>query len=130
MGVFEKIAAFATSGMRAQAYRMQVSSENVANVDTYGYRRKLVSFDKAYNRELQMQEVKVDRVFLDSKPGDERFEPNHPLADENGYVTLSNVNMLTEFADIREANRSYEAGIEVFRQARDMYASLLDILKR
>jgi len=68
-------------------------------------------------------------MFLDQKEGERVFDPSHPLADGDGYVIMSNVNMMTEFADAREATRSYDAGLEVFRQARDMYTSLLDILK-
>ncbi|MEM9015097.1 MAG: flagellar basal body rod protein FlgC [Pseudomonadota bacterium] len=127
---FGKISAQSISGMRAQAYRMQVVSENIANIDTHGYRRKLVSFENTYDSTARADLVQVDRVFLDSKPGAELFDPHHPFADENGYVRMSNVNLMTEFADAREANRSYEAGLQVFRQARDMYNSLLDILRR
>ena len=130
MNPFQKISAFSTSGMRAQAQRLQVVSENIANVDTHGYRRKLVSFESTYNRTKQVDELAVGRVTLDPTPGDRLFEPNNPFADEQGYVVTSNVNLLTEFADAREASRSYEAGLEMLRQARQMYTSLLDILKK
>lgn len=130
MNSFDKIASLATSGMRAQAYRIQLASENIANADTYGYRRKLASFENVFNAESGNLEVRIGRILLDPKPGEEVFDPTNPLANESGYVAKSNVNMLTEFSDVREANRSYEAGLEVFKQARDMYASLLDVLKR
>lgn len=130
MNPFEKASATVSSGLRAQAYRLQVVSENLANADTHGYRRKLVSFDNVYDSTMGGDIVQVGRVTLDSSPPAEVFDPNHPLANESGYVTTSNVNIMTEFADAREASRSYEAGLQVFRQVRDMYASLLDILKR
>lgn len=129
MNPFDKISAAATSGMRAQAQRLQVVSENIANVDTHGYKRKQVTFENVYDRSEDVTRVEIDRMFLDQKEGERVFDPSHPLADGDGYVIMSNVNMMTEFADAREATRSYDAGLEVFRQARDMYTSLLDILK-
>lgn len=129
MNPFDKITSAATSGMRAQAQRLQVVSENIANVDTHGYQRKLLSFENVYDRASGVSKVEVGRMFLDQTPREEVFDPTHPFANESGYVVMSNVNMMTEFADAREATRSYDAGLEVFRQARDMYSSLLDILK-
>ena len=130
MNPFDKISAAAMSGMRAQAQRLQVTSENIANADTHGYKRKLVTFENVYDRKAEATHVEIGRMYLDQTPGENVFDPNHPFANEEGYVTMSNVNMMTEFADAREATRSYEAGLEVFKQARDMYSSLLDILKR
>ena len=129
MNPFDKITSAATSGMRAQAQRLEVVSENIANVDTHGYQRKLLTFENVYDRSSGVSKVEVGRMFLDQAPREEVFDPTHPFANEKGYVVMSNVNMMTEFADAREATRSYDAGLEVFRQARDMYASLLDILK-
>ena len=130
MNPFEKISALTLSGMRAQAQRMQVVSENIANADTHGYQRKLVTFENVFDRTQDVNRVELGRVSLDPKEGDKLFEPNHPFADEEGYVVKSNVNIMTEFADARESNRSYSAGLEVHRQARDMYTALLDILRR
>jgi len=130
MNPFDKISSSAMSGMQAQAQRLQVVSENIANADTHGYKRKLVSFESVFDRNKETTRVEIGRMFLDQTPGEEVFDPSHPFANEDGYVTMSNVNMMTEFADAREATRSYEAGLEVFSQARDMYKSLLDILKR
>jgi len=109
---------------------MQLISENLANADTHGYRRKLVAFDKAHDATTGAELVKVSRVMLDPSQGKEIYDPSHPLANESGYVAMSNVNTLTELADAREANRSYEAGLQIFRQAREMYAGLIDILRR
>ena len=130
MNVFGKSMDAAASGMRAQGFRMRVVSENVANTDTPGYRRKTITFDNAYNRETQTNHVVVDRMQLDQSPFETVHDPSHPMADENGNVELSNVNLMFEMADGREAHRSYEANLATFQQARQMYSSLLDILKR
>ncbi|MEX6634712.1 flagellar basal body rod protein FlgC [Hyphococcus lacteus] len=129
MNPFDKISSLATSGMRAQAQRLEVVSENIANKDTHGYQRKMVAFENVFDRNEGVNRVEVGDAFLDQTPGEEIFDPSNPFANENGYVVMSNVNMMTEFADAREATRSYDAGLEVFRQARDMYSSLLEILK-
>ncbi len=130
MDAFSRISSIVSSGLKAQAYRLQLVSENLANADTHGYRRKLVTFDSAVDKATGADLVRVARVSLDRKEGERLFDPTHPLADENGYVLMSNVDMMTELADAREANRTYEAGLQIVRQARDMYAGLLDILKR
>ncbi len=130
MNPFEKISALAVSGMQVQAQRMQVVSENIANVDTHGYQRKLVTFNTVYDRATGESRVEIGRQYLDPAPRERVFDPSHPFADEEGYVTMSNVSVMTEFADAREATRSYDAGLQVLRQAREMYASLLDILNR
>lgn len=120
----------AASGMRAQGFRMRVVSENIANTDTPGYQRKTLSFDNAYDPETKLNLVKVDRMALDKSPVERVYDPAHPMADESGHVSLSNVSLMMEMADGREASRSYEANLATFQQARQMYSSLLDILKR
>ena len=120
----------AASGMRAQGFRMRVVSENIANTDTPGYQRKTLSFDNAYDPETKLNLVKVDRMALDKSPVERVYDPAHPMADESGHVSLSNVSIMMEMADGREASRSYEANLATFQQARQMYSSLLDILKR
>lgn len=130
MDAFSRISAAVASGLRAQAYRLQLVSENLANADTHGYRRKLVAFDHAIDKASGGDIVRVGRVMLDPSEGARIFDPAHPFADESGYVLMSNVDMMTEIADAREANRSYEAGLQIVRQAREMYQGLMDILKR
>lgn len=130
MNPFRQATAAVMSGLQAQATRLRIVSENLANADTHGYRRKLVSFDAIFDRKTGAERIEVGPVRLDPAPLAETFDPTHPFADARGYVAGSNVNMMTEFADAREAGRSYEAGLEAFRQARDMYGALLDILKR
>lgn len=130
MNIFAKTSATAASGLRAQAYRLQVVAQNIANVDTHGYRRKIVAFDQHFDRARQSPIVRIGRIGLDPSPRERIFDPGHPLADADGYVEMSNVNMLTEIADAREANRSYQAGLQILAQARQMYSGLLEALKR
>jgi flagellar basal-body rod protein FlgC len=114
-----------SSGMSAQSHRLRFSSENLSNVDTPGYKRKLM-----FLREMGEGGVRISRQGLSSKPGQERYDPAHPLADQNGMVTMSNVDLMTELADAREARRSFDANLQAFRQAQGFYRGLLDILKR
>jgi flagellar basal-body rod protein FlgC len=117
----------AVQGMELQSKRMGISSENISNVDTPGYRRKLLMVSPQQATGAQFMET---RVRLDQSEGVRSFDPEHPMADADGYVTMSNVSLVTELADMREANRSYEANLNAFQQARTMYRSLLDVLRR
>jgi flagellar basal-body rod protein FlgC len=117
----------AVQGMELQSKRMGISSENISNVDTPGYRRKLLMVSPQQTTGDQFMET---RVRLDQSEGVRSFDPEHPMADADGYVTMSNVSLVTELADMREANRSYEANLNSFQQARTMYRSLLDVLRR
>lgn len=130
MNIFAKTSAIAASGLRAQAYRLQIVAQNVANADTPGYRRKTISFDQSFDRATQTEAVKVSKIGLDPSPRERVFEPAHPLADAEGYVEGSNVNVITELADAKEANQSYQAGLQIVAQVRQMYSNLLEILKR
>ena len=127
---FFKAMSTASSGLAAQGFRLRVVSENVANAETPGYRRKQISFDDVYDRKNDVSRVEVGRLTLDSAKPVERYDPTHPMADERGFVQGSNVNTLIEVADSREASRSYEANLATFQQARQMYSSLLDLLRR
>ena len=119
----------ASSGMNAQAFRLRVVSENMSNADTHGYQRKLVTFENEINNLKSADGVNIDNVILDRSPGETLFDPGHPLANEEGYVTLSNVDMMIELADAREAGRSYEANLSTFRQAAQMYSGLISLLR-
>lgn len=120
----------AASGMTAQSARLRVTAENIANVDTPGYRRKLVSFQDLVNQTDDARAVAVSRVSLDQTPLEKVYDPSHPLADGEGYYDGSNVSLMIEVADAREAQRSYEANLRMFDQARDMLTSLFDLLRR
>ena len=120
----------ATTGMMSQGKRIRVVSENVANADTPGYRRKLISFEKTLEAGSSEAAKQTSRVSLDRSELREAFDPAHPMADELGYVTMSNVDLVTEIADAREAQRSYEANLSIFDQARRMYGGVMDLLRR
>lgn len=117
---------FAASGMEAQAARLRHTSENIANADTPGYRRKTISFQAA----LDGGRVEVGPVRLDRAELTRIYDPAHPLADESGYYDGSNVDLIIEIADAREAQRSYDANLRMFDQARQMTASLFELLRR
>jgi flagellar basal-body rod protein FlgC len=126
----------AGSGIEAQSRRMLVVSENLANANSTGktpgadpYKRKTISFVSELDQTANAKFVKVDRVDLDRAPFRIEHDPNHPAADANGYVKLPNVDMLVELADMREANRSYEANIQVVKQARSLISMTIDLLR-
>ena len=130
MQELQKAMSAAAGGMRAQSLRLRLVGENVANADTPGYRRKKVAFEAMVDRASGAETVRPGRVRLDSSPLRESYEPGHPLADDRGIVTYSNVSTLVEIADAREAHRSYEANLTIFDQARRMYGAVLDLLRR
>ena len=116
----------ATSGMKAQASRLRHVSENIANTDTPGYRRKTVAFeDVMKNGTVQAGSVSLDQTALE-----QIYDPSNPLADATGHYDGSNVNLLIEVADAREAQRSYEANLKMFEQVREMSTALMDLLRR
>lgn len=126
----------AVSGMKAQAQRLRVISENMANADSISttpgrepYRRQVVTFKDYVDAETGAQMVKVNKVVPDESQFPKKYDPNHPAADAQGYVALPNVNPLIEMMDMKEAQRSYDANLSMMQTARDMNASVLDILK-
>lgn len=130
MGDFGSSLSIAASGMEAQAMRLRHVSENIANADTPGYHRKLTSFEAVVDQGEATGEVQLGGVDLDPSELTRVLDPGNPLADENGYYDGSNVDLVVEIADAREAQRSYEANLRMFDQARQMSASLLDLLRR
>lgn len=128
---------FATSlgisgdGMKAQAQRLRYVSENVANADTPGYRRKQISFEAAPGATTtEASSVQLAPVSLDQSTLPRVYRPGDPMADESGYLDGSNVDLVVEIADAREAQRSYEANLKMFDQARQMSSALLDVLRK
>ncbi len=126
----------AGSGMEAQATRLRIVSENIANARTTGdtpgadpYRRKLITFGSELDRVSGADVVKVEKLGVDYSKFAEEYDPAHPAADEKGMVKLPNVNMLIEMADMREANRSYEANLQTIKQTRELIAATIDLLK-
>ncbi len=122
--------ALSASGMKAQAGRLRHVSENIANSDTPGYRRKTVNFQSLVDQSGANIGVEMGKVGLDQAELKQVYDPGNPLADANGYYEGSNVNLMVEIADAREAQRSYEANLKMFDQARQMQSSLLELLRR
>ena len=120
----------ASSGMRAQSQRLSVASENLSNADTHGYKRKMMSFTQQLDMATGATTVQAGQPTLDRSQGEMMHDPDHPLANEQGYVEKSNVDMIIEMADAREAGRSFEANLTTFRQAGEMYRGLLGLLSR
>ena len=126
----------ASAGLEAQSLRMRVVSENLANAQSTGetpgsdpYTRKTVDFRAELDRMIGASSVRVTGIGTDRAPYRTELDPGNPAADQDGVVKLPNVNMLVEMADMREANRSYEANLQVIKQARAMVASVIDLLK-
>lgn len=133
---FFKTMSIAASGLRAQAGRMRVISENIANADSVPeragadpYRRKIPTFRTTLDRELNAEVVSLGRTQPDQSAFRLKYEPGHPAADQNGNVKYPNVNALVEMTDMREAQRSYEANINVIGATRRMIVRTLEILK-
>ncbi len=125
-----------TSGMKAQATRLRVVSENIANADSVGtkpgeapYRRKTVSFKEEVDKATASKQVRVKKIGVDRSDFEKRYDPNHPAADADGYVQLPNVNPLMEVMDMREAQRGYEANLNAMQISRQMISKTVDMLK-
>jgi flagellar basal-body rod protein FlgC len=130
MNEMRKTLAASASGMAAQAATLRLSTENIANADTPGYRRKTVSFEEAFAHTDDLRAVRTGPLQLDQGELTRVYDPTNPLAGTDGYFEGSNVDLVVELADAREANRSYEANLRMFDQARQMASSLLDLLRR
>lgn len=125
-------------GMRAQSERIRVVSENMANANTAAptpgedpYTRQFIVFKNEADRKLGFDTVQVSKIDQDTKtPFKTKYMPDHPGADENGYVKLPNVNTLIETMDMQEAQRSYEANLGMIEQSRNMILQTIDILRR
>ncbi len=130
MSEFSNAIAVSSSGLQAQSQRLRHLSENIANVDTPGYRRKTVSFRTTMTGANVPGLIETRRVRTDKSDLAQIYDPTHPLADESGNYEGSNVNLMIELADAREAQRSYEANLRMFEQTRQMGRSLFDLLRR
>jgi flagellar basal-body rod protein FlgC len=133
---FLKSISIAASGLRAQAGRMRILSENLANAEstpqapgTDPYRRRIPTFRSEVDRALEARVVAMGRVRTDQSDFRLKHEPGHPSADANGNVRYPNVNPMIELTDMREAQRSYEANINIIGATRRMIQRTLEILK-
>ncbi|MEM7508246.1 MAG: flagellar basal body rod protein FlgC [Pseudomonadota bacterium] len=119
----------AASGMDAQATRLRMVSENIANADTPGFRRKTISFEEVH-AQGDARAVATGRIHLDQTELERVLDPSHPMAGADGFYDGSNVDLMVEIADAREAGRSYEANLRMFDQTRRMVGSLFELLNR
>ncbi|WP_029029368.1 flagellar basal body rod protein FlgC [Salinarimonas rosea] len=133
---FLKTIAVAASGLKAQSGRMRVIAENIANADSTAarpgadpYRRRIPTFVEKLDRELGVRTVTLGRVREDQSEFRTRFDPGHPAADEDGQVKLPNVSSLVESMDMREAQRSYEANLNLVNATRRMLSRTIEILR-
>jgi flagellar basal-body rod protein FlgC len=126
----------AASGLQAQSTRLRIVSQNIANAQSTGsasgadpYARQTVSFESEMDRTLGANVVAVKSIGVDPAPFKLEHDPGNPAADENGMVRMPNVDVLTELADMREANRSYEANLQVAKQSADMLNTTISLMK-
>jgi len=126
----------AASGLQAQSTRLRVVSQNIANAQSTGstpgsdpYTRQTVSFESEMDRTLGANLVQVKSIGVDPSPFKLQHDPGNPAADENGMVKMPNVDVLMELADMREANRSYEANLQVAKQSADMLNTTISLMK-
>lgn len=124
------------AGMQAQSTRLRVVAENLANRDSTGqtpgaepYRRKTVTFHNRMDRELGAATVRVGRVGTAAGDFPQRYDPSHPAADARGYVRTPNVDSMMETMDMREAQRSYAANLQVLEVTRGMLTRTIEALR-
>lgn len=123
-------------GLKAQSERMRIVSENIANANSTSrlsggdpYQRKTISFAEVLDRDSGANVVRVESITRDQSDFRIEFDPGNPAADESGKVKLPNVNPIIEMADMREANRSYEANLQVIKQVRDLVTVTIDMMR-
>ena len=126
----------AATGLHAQTARMRVIAENLANADSAGkapgeepYRRRIPTFETSFDPDVGGKIVEVGNLAYDMSDYTSRYEPGHPAADATGYVQYPNVNPLIETMDMREAQRSYEANLNLISSTRRMIQRTIDILR-
>ncbi|MEA2823598.1 MAG: flagellar basal-body rod protein FlgC [Alphaproteobacteria bacterium] len=126
----------AAAGMRAQSGRMRIIAENLANADSVSatgadpYRRRISTITSEFDRELNATVVKLGDPVNDAADFRMQYDPGNPAADKQGYVHLPNVNALVEMMDMRDAQRAYEANLQVMDGARNMLTRTIDLLRR
>ncbi|ACK49008.1 flagellar basal-body rod protein FlgC [Methylocella silvestris BL2] len=126
----------AGSGLEAQSARLRIVSENLANAQSTGstpgadpYARKTITFASELDRASGVDLVRVKGIGADKAPFRVEQDPGNPAADSKGFVKLPNVNVIMEMADMREANRSYEANLQIVKQTRELSSMTVDLLR-
>jgi flagellar basal-body rod protein FlgC len=123
-------------GMDVQTERLRVIAENLANQDSTGstpgatpYRRKTVLFQSVLDQATGGDAVRVQSVMPDKSPFPQKYDPSNPAANPQGYVSMPNVNSFVEMMDMKEAERSYSANLNVMQASRSMLSRVIDLLK-
>lgn len=136
MDILSASMAISGSALEAQSVRLKIVSENLANSNTTGtekgsdpYQRKTITFASVFDKALGVNTVKVQKIGLDQSAFKLEHEPNHPAADENGFVKRPNVSPLLEMADMRETSQSYEANVQALKQARSLVQMSIDMMR-
>ncbi len=131
-----KIMDISTSGMEAQGTRLKTIAENLANANSLSqtaggdpYRRKIVTFKNELDHATGENQVKVDKVLTDKSDFPTKYDPSNPSADATGYVKTPNVNSLVEAMDMREAERSYEANVNMVSVSKSMLLKTINLLQ-
>ena len=131
-----KALAVSAAGMDAQTARLRIIAENLANQDTTGsspgadpYRRKTITFESRMDQTIGIETVGVKRIGRDQADFPQRFDPSHPAANAEGYVKTSNVNTFVEVMDMREAQSTYTANLNVLETTRTMLSRTIELLK-
>ena len=132
----ESALSIAASGMRAQGFRLKVVAQNIANASSTSdrtggepYRRKIVTFANVLDRELGAKLVEIKKVKEDTSAFNLVYDPNHPAANEKGFVKMPNVNALIEMMDMREAQRSYEANLNMIESSKQLMSRTIGLLR-
>ncbi len=132
----ESALTIAASGMRAQGFRLKIVAQNIANVSSTAdktggdpYRRKIVTFANVLDRELNAKLVEIKKVKEDTSQFNLVYDPNHPSANKDGFVEMPNVNSLVEMMDMREAQRSYEANLNMIESSKNLMSKTIGLLR-
>jgi flagellar basal-body rod protein FlgC len=135
-GDFDDTLKVSAAAMTAQSVRLRTIAENLANANTSAltpggdpYRRKVVTFRNELDRASGDRLVRVDKIVHDTTPFETHYAPGSPGADANGYIKTPNVNPLIELGDLREAQQSYQANVDVISVAKSMLSRAVDLLK-
>lgn len=126
----------ASSALYAQSQRIRIATENMANANTTSqtpggdpYRRRTITFAEELSRAEGVRGVSVRSIGVDQRDFKTTYDPGSPAADARGYVKQPNVDPMVELADLRDANRSYQANIQIVKQARDLVSLTIDLMK-
>lgn len=132
MGLFNTMR-ISASGLSAERLRMDTITSNMTNATTTRgedgkpYVRKIAVFQENLDNEKGLNGIKAVGIVDDPSPLKEVYDPTHPDSDENGYVTMPNVNILNEMADMITASRSYEANIDTLNATKSMFTKTLEL---